>query len=76
MKALISPNERRETGYRVAEVEPDDKVFEVAGPLFWVDCADDVVADQFWYDPETNTLNLVPQPDPGNEPITPVETLP
>jgi hypothetical protein len=62
MKALISPNEPRETGYRVAEVEPQE--FEVAQPLFWVDCADDVIADQFWYDPADQTIKPVPQPEP------------
>ena len=67
MKALISPNEPRETGYRVAEVEPDDKVFEVAEPLFWVDCTNDVVADQFWYDPETQSIKPVPEPEPEPE---------
>jgi hypothetical protein len=69
MKALISPSEPRESGYRVAEVEPDD--FPVAQPLFWVDCAADVVADQFWYDPETQTIKPVPQPEP--EPEQPTE---
>ena len=44
MKALISPIEPRETGYRVAQV--DSESFEVAQPLFWVDCTDDVKADQ------------------------------
>lgn len=68
MKALISPNEPRETGYRVAQVEPNDEVFEVAQPLFWVDCADDVVADQFWYDHETQTIKPVPEPEPEPEP--------
>lgn len=33
---------------RVAEVEPDDKVFEVAPPLFWFDCPDNCKAD-YWY---------------------------
>jgi hypothetical protein len=33
---------------RVAEVEPDNKTFEVAPPLHWVDCPDDCKADQ-WY---------------------------
>lgn len=33
---------------RVAEVEPDDKIFDVAQPLHWVDCPNDCVADQ-WY---------------------------
>jgi len=41
---------------RVAEVE--DNSFEVAPPLFWVDCADDVVADQFYYD--TQALLIIP----------------
>jgi len=64
MKALISPNEPRENGYRVAEVEPDDKVFEVAQPLFWVDCDENVVANLFWYDPKTETIKPIPQPEP------------
>ena len=66
MKALISPNEPRETGYRVAEIEP--QTFEVASPLFWVDCADDVVADQFWYDPADQTIKPMPEPEPEPEP--------
>jgi hypothetical protein len=33
---------------RVAEVELDDKTFEVAPRLHWVDCSDDCIADQ-WY---------------------------
>lgn len=33
---------------RVAEVEPDTNVFEVAPPLYWVDCPDDCSADA-WY---------------------------
>jgi hypothetical protein len=65
MKALISPDEPRETGYRVAEVE--QQVFEVAPPLFWVDCATNVVADQFWYDPSDQTIKPVPVPDPPLE---------
>jgi hypothetical protein len=62
MKALISPNEPRETGYRVAEVEPE--AFPVAQPLFWVACADDVVADQFWYDPNDSAIKPISQPEP------------
>ncbi|UOF77916.1 hypothetical protein [Caudoviricetes sp.] len=52
--ALISPTEKvfkydgTLLGDRIAEVA--DVRFEVADPLFWVDCADDVVADQFYYD--------------------------
>ena len=63
MKALISSQEAvtnydGTTGYRVAEVH--ETGFEVAEPLFWVDCADDVVADQFYYDPSDSTIKLVP----------------
>ena len=60
MKALISPNEFRLTGYRVAQVEQQE--FDISSPLFWVDCADDVVADQFWYDPQDKTIKPIPQP--------------
>ena len=64
-EALISPQEPRETGYRVAQVEQQE--FEVAPPLFWVTCADDVVADQFWYDPADQTIKPIPQPEPPSE---------
>lgn len=53
MYALISPNEPiysyDETllGQRIAQVQSD--TFEVAPPLFWVECADDVSPDQFYY---------------------------
>lgn len=73
MKALISPNEPLETGYRVAEVKPQE--FEVAPSLFWVDCSDDCAADSWFYNPETKLCELLPPPEPP-EPVTPVETLP
>jgi hypothetical protein len=60
MKALISPNEPRQTGYRVAETS--ESGFEVQEPLFWVDCANDVKADQFWYDPSDQTIKPIPIP--------------
>lgn len=69
MKALISTTEPVETGYRVAQVEPDVDIFSVADTLFWVDCADDVVADQFWYDPTDETIKPIPTPTPP-EPVT------
>lgn len=59
-QALISPLEPRETGYRVAEVAIQS--FEVAPPYFWVACADDIVADQFWYDPSDETIKPIPEP--------------
>jgi hypothetical protein len=47
---------------RVAEVM--DTPFEVALPLFWVDCADNVVADQWYYDSVTAAIIVVPAPAP------------
>jgi hypothetical protein len=64
-QALISPNEPRENGYRVAEVV--EQPFEVNPVLFWVECADDVVADVYYYDPATQQIVLVPVPEP--EPV-------
>jgi hypothetical protein len=53
-EALISPTEKvykydgTLLGDRVAETTSSP--FEVAPPLFWVACNDDVVADQWYYD--------------------------
>ena len=65
MKALISPEEltqkydRTILGSRIAQVAQES--FDVAPPLFWVDCVDDVVADQFYYS-ENGTIEKVPLP--------------
>jgi len=83
-KALISPNEKvlyisgwdgqspvyTELGQRVAEV--CDAEFEVAAPLFWLDCADDVVADQFYYD--GTAIQAVPESPLQPEVIQPTTT--
>jgi len=45
-------------GLRVAEVSIT--TFEVAPPLFWIECADDVAADQFYYDETAQTCLPVP----------------
>jgi hypothetical protein len=58
MKALISPEEKVNTGYRVAQVEENS--FEVAPPLFWVDCSNEVIQDQFWYDPTDEQIKPNP----------------
>jgi hypothetical protein len=68
-KALIAPNEpvnlpSGKTSWRVAQVEPANKTFPVADPLFWVDCADDVVADRFIYDAFSETITAIPVPTP------------
>lgn len=61
MKALVSSIEPRENGYRIAQVEPDNNTFPVAEGLFWVNCQDDCVADQFWYDPQDKTIKPTPE---------------
>lgn len=71
MKALISPIEEVELpngkfGYRITDVVSDENSFEVADPLYWIDCFDDCSPDLhcffegsiiekplFTYDPET-----------------------
>ena len=67
-KALISPlelvfdDEGNLIGERVAQVVNDNETFPVADPLYWKDCADDVVADQWYLNTETNEILLIPQP--------------
>ena len=51
---------------RVCEVT--DTPFEVYPTLIWVDCADDVLADQYWYNKETKTINVIENESPP--PIT------
>lgn len=62
MQALISTIEPCETGYRVAQIVAERDTFPVSIELFWTPCADDVVADQFWYDPFDQTIKQIPVP--------------
>ena len=62
-EALISTIEPCETGYRVAQVVSEGETFPVAEAYFWTPCADDVVADQFWYDPSDQQIKPIPQPE-------------
>lgn len=83
-KALISPSEKVlyisgwtsqnkpiyttiPNAERVAEVL--DTAFEVAPPLFWVDCNDNIIADQWYYDSVTTAFVVVPDPAPQSQPI-------
>lgn len=51
---------------RVCEVTAQP--FEVALPLFWVDCNDDVVADLYWYDLVNKIINPIENaPIPENQ---------
>jgi hypothetical protein len=60
MKALISPLEPSQTGYRVAWTNPIE--IDHAPPLFWVDCINNVVQDLYWYDPTDQQIKPVPAP--------------
>lgn len=63
MKALISPNENN----RIAQVEQVEQVeFEIAEPLFWVDCPNEVVADLWTYVEGQFIAPL--EPEPADEP--------
>lgn len=57
--------------WRVAQVQEDS--FEVAPPLFWADCADDVVADEWYYQSSTGVILPIPAPPPvpENAPVAP-----
>lgn len=73
MKALVSPNEKvvnyeGNVGDRIAQVEQDDNVFPVADPLFWTDCPDECVADQWYYiDYKCEVIPPAPAPIPTAE---------
>jgi len=54
-------------GERVAEVV--DNTFEIAQPLFWVDCDDAILADQWYYDSATATFVVTPQNVPQPQPV-------
>ena len=75
-QALISPNEQVYSyegvllGDRVAQVTTTPN--EVGPPLFWMACNDDVVADQWYYDPNTSTIDPVPVKPPPPPPTEPV----
>lgn len=57
---------------RIAEVEPDNKIFEVAQPLHWVDCPENCAADRWYY--KDGGCFIRPEDEPM--PATPVEVLP
>lgn len=58
---LVSENEPRQSGYRIAQVAAtQEDVFEVAPPLFWQECSSDVIADVFFYNTTTQQAERVP----------------
>ena len=67
-KALISTIEPVHTGFRIAQVVDELDMFEVHESLFWVDCADVVTADIYYYDTTLTTILTTPVPM-GNDPF-------
>jgi hypothetical protein len=57
--ALVCPNEPVTNGYRVAEVQPT-KLWNPAEPTYWLECADNVVADAWYFDTTTQAITQVP----------------
>lgn len=58
MKALISPIEPFGGGYRIAQIQQQE--FEVAEPLFWINCESTVNPAVSWYDPTDQQIKLLP----------------
>jgi hypothetical protein len=54
---------------RVAQVEPNDQTFPVGGDLFWTDCADNIIADKYYYDTIAQTINIIVNQPAPNQPI-------
>lgn len=77
--ALISPNEQIYSydgtllGVRIAQVEA--VTFEVCPPLYWVECADDVNAQDWYFQTETNTCQLKPVEPTIEVPNIPPESV-
>ena len=61
MKALISPIESVNSGFRVCQVQEVE--FEVAEPYFWIEVTSDVSTGTHFYDPVTNTVATIPAPN-------------
>jgi hypothetical protein len=51
-----------ENSCRIAQVS--NKTFEVAPPLFWTDCEDDVIANQWYYNINDSEIYQIPLPPP------------
>ena len=64
--ALISPLEQIYSfdgtliGVRIADTSQN--TFEVAEPLYWIECANEVVADQWYFQSQTASCQPVPIP--------------
>lgn len=57
--ALICPNESVTNGYRIAEVLPE-QAWPAASPTYWLQCADDVTPDGWYFDTSANAITQIP----------------
>lgn len=65
-------------GVMICEVAEQE--FDVAPPLYWVDCEDDVISYQYYYDTVAQTINLIedaisPTGATQSQPTTNIETI-
>lgn len=73
MKALISPEELivnpdGSTGFRIADVT--DSPFDIAAPLYWIDCDDTVQADVYYFEPNSGLVIIRPHPVIASSSVT------
>jgi len=69
-KALVSKIEfcgRNNSDYRIVQVVDANNTFDVNTNLEWKDCADNIEADKWSYDPATSTFKVLPN---GVSPLT------
>lgn len=63
-QALLSPNELIYSydgtliGQRIVQIEQTS--FDVAPPLYWIECDDEVNASDWYFQSETNSCQLIP----------------
>jgi hypothetical protein len=78
MKALISSNEKiynsnnEIIGCRVAEIFEND--FEVHEDLFWVDCDNNVVANEWYYSLNNEFIKLEKNSEPTKLTVEQIQT--
>jgi hypothetical protein len=53
-----------EQSARVCQVVDIGASFPIAPPYFWASCSNDVVADQWYYNTQTEEIIVVPAPAP------------
>mgnify|MGYP006275283255 CR=1 FL=1 len=77
--ALISPSELVYSydgtliGERIAEVSQNP--FPIAEPLYWIECADEVNAEEWYFQTETASCQLIPLPPALSETLSDAEKL-